>query len=67
MVQRLTFPFRGLLSLDSNPRPPRCEREKHIHKTRCCDHLRHARGPLNGVLGVPMETLVYRLLPAIEF
>ena len=34
---------------------------------RCCNHLHHTRVPLNGVLGVPMETLEYRLLPAIEF
>ena len=34
---------------------------------RCCNHLRQTRVPSNGVLGVPRETLEYKLFTAIEF
>ena len=33
---------------DSTPRPPRCERRRKIHKTRCCNHLRLLNIPSNG-------------------
>jgi hypothetical protein len=38
---------------DSNPRPPRCQRGKQIHKAWCCNHLRLLKVALNGQLGQP--------------
>src|ERR1700747_1233469 len=38
------------------PRPPRCERGKQIHKTPCCNHLRSMKRLSNGVLGERWRT-----------
>ena len=43
---------------DSNPRPPRCERGRKFHKTRCCNHLRLLDISLNGQLGQPLASAV---------